>query len=376
MPPRVVTALALVAGSVAVTLFALEIALRFTATTVIDRNAPTLAGITLERNATALKYSTPRGKRVRPDANVLVKRHRISGRDVAIETNALGYRHGPVAIPKPPGTFRVLVLGDSITFGGYLPADEVYVAFIETPLRARMGDRPVEVINAGVGDIGIREEVDILEETGLGTSPDVVVVGFYLNDSRPPQGFPDELGAPGWLRRHSVLAETVYQRLKLHQWLTASGASRFEWIPFVETLDWRQRPSAFAELASRARYDWGAAWEPESWTAVARDLDRLATLARTHDFDVLLAAFPVVFQVYAGFLEETPQRRLATLAATRGFGFVDVLPALRARAAATPAAPLFYDQCHPGPEANRLYGELIGRAIVEQILSRPSRAAP
>ncbi len=34
-----------------------------------------------------------------------------------LKTNALGFRDGPVAIPKPPGQYRVLALGESSTRG-------------------------------------------------------------------------------------------------------------------------------------------------------------------------------------------------------------------------------------------------------------------
>ena len=90
-----------------------------------------------------------------------------------------------------------------------------------------------------MGDIGLREEIAILEERGLSLSPDVVVVSFYLNDSRPPWGFPGEIGRRGWLRRHSLLAETIYKNLKLRRWINEHGEDRLIWTEAMNRVNWK-----------------------------------------------------------------------------------------------------------------------------------------
>jgi hypothetical protein len=59
---------------------------------------------------------------------------------------------------------------------------------------------PLETINASKGGISMSDELAILEETGLSTQPDIVVLAFYLNDLRESYGF--QVGRlPGWLDR-------------------------------------------------------------------------------------------------------------------------------------------------------------------------------
>jgi lysophospholipase L1-like esterase len=250
-----------------VVLFLFELYLRLTETQVVREKSG--RGLSLvESDAEFLVNYTPRGRRLVPNARVLIRNHRISGRDILMEINSLGFRDEEISREKQDDEFRILVLGDSITWASYLRAEETYVERTEEYLKEALPARRVEVINAGVGDIGLREEVDLLREKGLSVEPDVVVVSFYLNDSRPPWGFPGELGSRGWLRRHSLLAETIYKNLKLRKWIKEQGEVRLGWTSEMNKMNWQDDRAAFLRLARRARYDWGAAWEADSWKVI------------------------------------------------------------------------------------------------------------
>jgi hypothetical protein len=327
--------------------------------------ASTASGPFIESDPELLIRYTPRGRRLVPGAHVRILKHRLSGLDVDMQINSLGFRARELSPHKSPEEFRVLVLGDSITWGDYLLTDEVYVERAERLLNPSPDGRCVELINAGVGDIGTREEMDILEESGLAVQPDLVVVGFYLNDSRPPWGFAGELGRPGWLRRHSALAAEIYRGCLLRGWLKEQGEPRYGWIYGVDRIPWRKEPAALERLAWLARYDWGAAWQPESWAKVDKELARLRKLANRHNFRVLIAAFPVRFQVEADFVDDRPQRALAERAGTNGFGFLDFLPLLRSHG----SEAIYFDHCHPLPAPNAWIGEALAQRIRSEYLT-------
>lgn len=63
--------------------------------------------------------------------------------------NSAGYRGPQIALPKPPGTFRIIVLGASDIYG-FTPTDETIPAWLQTTLRERYGYTNVEVINGGI----------------------------------------------------------------------------------------------------------------------------------------------------------------------------------------------------------------------------------
>ncbi len=343
-----------------VCLAAMELYLRKTQSQIVAEDNRPPVGIS-ERWPQVVTVDTPQGKRLIPGSRVVIKNHYLSHRDIKLEINSLGFRDEEIAAKKEPDEFRLLVLGDSIAFGDYLPAEEVFVQRLEHYLHETAPGRKIQAINAGISDCGLDEELSLLEERGLALQPDVVLVEFYLNDSRPPWGFPGENGYRNWLRRHSLLAEYIWKSIKLKSWLSQQGAERFSWLKEMDRLDWAHDPAAFARLAYSARYDWGAGFQPDSWPPVAAKFRRLAELAEKHGFRVIVAFFPVVFQAYARFEETSPQTRLAEIAAANRFGFVDLLPMFRKNN----QERLFFDQCHPIAKTNDLIGRALAAYLVE-----------
>lgn len=111
--------------------------------------------------------------RLKPNQNCFTK---VDHRRVHI--NAQGTRGPEFAVEKPPGTFRILSLGDSRTFGWGLADDETYSRRLEKLL----GEQPqqpkhVEVINAGVNAWSYSQMAVYLREFGVRYQPDVVVLG-------------------------------------------------------------------------------------------------------------------------------------------------------------------------------------------------------
>lgn len=95
--------------------------------------------------------------------------------------NRYGFREKDFAVPKPAGVRRVMVLGDSLTWGVGVSAEQCYTGL----LAAALADENIEVLNfayPGGPTIYIRdllaEYIDIVE-------PDRIVLGFCLNDPQP-----------------------------------------------------------------------------------------------------------------------------------------------------------------------------------------------
>lgn len=110
----------------------------------------------------------------------------------AVRINNLGLRGKDLTTKKPKGTKRILVLGDSFTFGLYVNDDESYPAVLESFYEEE--GRRVEVINAGFADGWSPDEhYAWLVNVGLKLEPDVIVYGFYIGNDI------DWINEKGWV---------------------------------------------------------------------------------------------------------------------------------------------------------------------------------
>ncbi len=114
----------------------------------------------------------------------LVFRHRSSWRTVYqgvdVRFNELGLRGEPIP-PKQESEYRILVLGDSVTFGFGVAESDTFTSRLERALRTTR-DRSVRVINSGVGGYNTVQEYAYLKHKGLSLSPDLVILVYVTND--------------------------------------------------------------------------------------------------------------------------------------------------------------------------------------------------
>lgn len=103
------------------------------------------------------------------------------GEDVEVAINSLGLRGEEIALKKPQGIKRILILGDSYTYGVYVANDETYPAVLERLYKER--DERIQVINAGYADGWAPDEHYVwLINRGLAFEPDVIVYGFFIGN--------------------------------------------------------------------------------------------------------------------------------------------------------------------------------------------------
>ncbi len=107
-----------------------------------------------------------------------------------IAINTRGFRGPELAAPGAARRpYRVLCVGDSITFGFSVDQGAAYPRRLEAALAARYPAQPFEVINAGVPGWSWVQGQRFLESEGLALRPDVVVIGHGTND----QFFPTQV---------------------------------------------------------------------------------------------------------------------------------------------------------------------------------------
>lgn len=148
--------------------------------------------------------------------------------DTEMRISRQGLRDRAFAVPKPPGTRRVLCLGDSFTWGMGVEASETWPKVLERALGPGF-----EAVNAGVNGWGTAQELLWLRDRGGVLAPEAVVLAFYVND------FSDNASgrAGPWSRPYFVLegeavrlagtpvpapsgpSRTLHATLENHSWL-------------------------------------------------------------------------------------------------------------------------------------------------------------
>lgn len=259
--------------------------------------------------------------------------------------NPQGLRDDQPVEVKKPGERRLLVLGDSVTFGAKVRTEETYCKRLEAHL-AEAG-KPWRVLNGGVTGYDPAQEADWLERIGLGLEPDALAIGFCWNDVFPSDRseWSTRYGANGateWLNGHSL---TFYQFQRGIQRLQAR----------VPSYIGKQAPGPTCAERVEA-----------GWPAIEHAYTRIAARARQHELPVFLILFPTRFDA-EGLIDDGLRARLNTFAAQEGWSVID----LREVFAADPdALYLPSDNLHPTVLGHQRSAEAIGKALIERKLIR------
>ncbi len=294
---------------------------------------------------------------------------------VLVRTNSLGMRDREHAALPAPGTFRILVLGDSFMEAYQVPLEDS----LSYRLEARLASRGIEVLNLGVGGYGTAQELLALEEEGLRHRPDLVVLAFFLANDVSNNSFALEAALLG------EDAQTTFSRpyaraRSLDAELEWTPPDRARMAPYVERWERRKRslldalrralqPAMVANLLEQGagrllghfaggdRYDPAVAfgwpflgevadpeiarlWE-EAWLVTRRLLLEMDRVAREAGARLALLLVPADFQVdprlVAAVVAAHPElafdplrinREIQAFAALAGIPLLDPTPAL------------------------------------------------
>jgi len=100
-----------------------------------------------------------------------------------VAMNREGYRDIDHPLAKPANTYRVVLLGDSMTEAVEVPLDETYWRRLIASLQGcRTDGKAVEVINFAVNGYGTAQEYLTLKNWGLEYRPDLVLLAFFTGN--------------------------------------------------------------------------------------------------------------------------------------------------------------------------------------------------
>jgi hypothetical protein len=316
--------------------------------------------------------------------------------------NSFGYRDREHSVQKPPGTWRVLGIGDSFVYGAVPPRDN-FLRVAERYLAAAgtADSLQPEMVMAGIGAYSTENELGVMQSLGSRLDVDAAVLCFFIGN--------DVTGIP---LRGKVLRGNLYwtgAATPLHDLLRKSYAYSLTEMFLTMRVKWPLQKALAARRASRVASPSEHIASTEAPTPPLNNvylefssrrlpvylrqpggrLQRLwrdaETAVAAFDSTCKAAAVPWVLllipdevqvdpDVQAAVLRslhkspdeydfELPQRRLREFAAARGIAVLDLLPPLRAEH--RPDARLYIpNDTHWNALGNRVAGRCLGEYLV------------
>jgi lysophospholipase L1-like esterase len=238
--------------------------------------------------------------------------------------NSWGHHDTEFPEAKPAGELRTLMLGDSVTMGFAVTYAETFSKQLEDLLDA--SDRKYsthQVINAGVHGYSTFQEKRMLERS-LRFQPDIIFIGFCMNDVTEPFVVDTEYGGTG-LDYHGV-SQTPNPFVG---WLSnETGLGRV--MQGVAARGKTREAEARLEIYSVLGMVQESRTSPrmqEAWRILLQQLGDVYAVARGENIPVVLVIFPYTFQLIEPELRD-PQAILKEHAAEHGVDVIDTTDGL------------------------------------------------
>lgn len=308
--------------------------------------------------------------------------------------NSKGLRSPEYPYPKPEGTRRILVLGDSFTEGYDVEVEDLFTTILEDRLRKSLPGN-FEVVNAGTGGYSTDQEYLFYVTEGFKYEPDVVILMIYCtndvyynvlsrygNYPKPLLAITDTglapINLPLQAPPQSEGVKDLARNLALYQFILNQVLPS---MPALTRLmaSWGLVSQETAELTTTTReapLSFGifrrqpSATIAQAWTITDSILSALRQVTLKHGSDFVVFSIPDKFQVYQDSWEITqekysvsdsiwdrkaPERRLSNLSKTLDFEFVNFADSLTHRN----LSMKLYNGVHWNKDGNEVVAEVL-----------------
>lgn len=207
------------------------------------------------------------------------------GNGTVATANAMGFRGPVVSLPKPPGTFRIVLLGESTTHGWGVSDDETIDAYMRRLLVERYPTRRFDVVNLAFDGYDAYQQYERFRSDGVRLDPDLVIVNAGINDVRNAR-FP---GLQDRDARTTLYADI----LRIQREAARDGPSVWTWIKHYSYLA-RLPGMVRSRLGTRHARETSSSVTPNPRAVdyFALNLRRVAELAGTRGTPIVFSTPP------------------------------------------------------------------------------------
>lgn len=283
------------------------------------------------------------------------------------QINSDGFRGSELRSQKKPGLFRVMVIGDSFTFGARVNQEDTYPAQLEKALH-RMST-PCEVINCGVIGHNMWQHFEVLKRKVLPFHPDLVVLGLFEDDllqSVSPRESSDEYHGGNPFEDRNLFG--ILGHFSLWNFLRNANAT-YEYkyryrrgYSYIKTIEERKKEWGPANPTNKNYKIMSGKAEKQQYVDFAETLKKFVELANTKGVKVLVAMIPDSVQLNEPHLQ-TVNRFVQRVCNSIKVPFLDLTPILESEEDRS-SLYLFPFDAHNSPKGLRLIGQTLADQII------------
>ncbi len=232
------------------------------------------------------------------------------------QLNSWGLRGADFTVPKPPDQVRILVLGDSFTFGIGVPRDEaLFTKIIEQRLNERAlqpAAGRVEVLNGGLPGGLTKHWLALWRQVGPAFDPDVVLMVFFLRDGTRTASIPEFFD----VIRRELVSRNRQSFLYRHSFFYRMLRDPFDRLAVADRYTRRFRASYFGDEEQTAE-----------WRRAQENILLIRDLVRERSAVVGLVIFPVLVELNEDYPFREICERVEEFARRNGMPVHNLLPA-------------------------------------------------
>ena len=221
--------------------------------------------------------------------------------------NSKGFRSREFTFEKGDNIFRIMILGDSVTFGmGVYNTDKIYPNILEDIMN-NTSDTNIkfEVINAGVPGYNAIQELNFLKDIAMQYKPDMIILGICLNDWETVSTITVE----------GIVVDGVAESFSIKKSLKKSLFINFVWINGKNLLHklFDHEPNLTNSIVN-----------DRGWEKMEMAIKEMNDFTKANNIDFLSVIFPVRSQISNPKAENRPQEDLKLFFGANEIYFLDL----------------------------------------------------
>jgi hypothetical protein len=313
---------------------------------------------------------------------------------VEYKLNSCGHRAGMECGPKPPGTYRIVMIGSSVAMGDYVPREKSFAALLPLQL-SRETSHKIELYNEASGWV-FSHGADLRFNDALTQSPDLILWALTPTDIQRasmvlPTGELDpwpnlSLPEKAWKRLQTGLASGSLEDAASEAFGHTRTALMLRHFLYKSQSQYVKSFLASGDTnAGYLKVEQSAEWKKhlEQFDSDAADMEARAKAAGVPFVAVLLpdhaqAAMIAMGQWPQGYDPYKLDNELRAIIASHGGIYIDILPNFRSIPNAEQYT--FPVENHPTPAGHAMLSELLARALsdgsVPALKAAPSHQPP